>query len=82
MDEWVAQVERLKAKAYGTRAEAQLELKQKIEALEGKIKQGKAKLAEIVDASDDSWESIKERVDSSWDLLKSSICDTEKELKK
>ncbi|MDZ7721539.1 MAG: coiled coil domain-containing protein [candidate division KSB1 bacterium] len=64
LDEWKAKVEKLKAKASGAGADAHLELNKQIEALKGKIESGKNKLAEIADASEDSWESIKDGVES------------------
>lgn len=81
LDEWEAEVNRIKAKASGASANAQLELNKEINALEGKIEQGKAKLAEIADASEDAWESIKEGVDSAWDSLKSAVNDAAEKFK-
>jgi hypothetical protein len=50
LDEWKAEVDKLKSKASGASADAQMELNKQIEAFEGKIEKGKAKLAEIADA--------------------------------
>ena len=82
LDEWKAEVDKLKAKASGASADAQLELNKQIEALEGKIESGKTKLAEIADASEDSWESIKVGVESAWDSIKSAFSDTAAKFKK
>ncbi len=71
MDEWKAKVDKLDAKASGTGADAPLKLNKQIAALEGKIESGKTKLAEIADASEESWESIKDGVESVWD---SKVC--------
>ncbi len=43
LDEWKAEVDKLKAKASGATADAQIELNKQIEALEGKIEEGKTK---------------------------------------
>ena len=43
LDEWKAEVDKLKAKASGASADAQLELNREIDTLEGKIEQGRAK---------------------------------------
>jgi chromosome segregation ATPase len=75
LDEWKAELEKLKAKASGASADAQLEMKEQIQALEGKFEEGKAKLAEIAEASDDAWESIKEGIESAWSSLKSAFSD-------
>lgn len=82
LDEWKAEVDKLKAKASGASADAQLELNKEIEALEGKIEEGKTKLAEVADASEDAWESIKDGVESAWDSMKSAFSDAAAKFKK
>lgn len=82
LDEWQAEVDKLKAKASGASADAQLELNKEIEALEGKIEEGKTKLAEIADASEDAWESVKDGVESAWDSMKSAFSDAAAKFKK
>jgi len=82
LDEWEAEVDKLKAKASGASADAQLELNKEIEELEGKIEQGKAKLAELADTSEDAWGSIKESVESAWDSMKSSFSEAAAKFKK
>ncbi len=82
LDEWEAEVDKLKAKASGASADAQLELNKEIEELEGKIEQGKSKLAELADASEGAWGSIKEGVESAWDSMKSSFRDATAKFKK
>lgn len=81
LDEWKAEVDKLRAKASGASADTQLALNAQIKALEGKIEEGKAKLAELAEASDDVWESIKEGVESSWDSLKSAFRDAASKFK-
>lgn len=81
LDEWEAEVDRFKAKASGASANVQLELNKEINAMKGKIEQGKTKLAEIADASEDSWESIKEGVDSAWDSLRAAVSDAKSKFK-
>jgi biopolymer transport protein ExbB/TolQ len=70
LDEWKAEVDKLKAKASGGSADAQLALKKQIKALEGNIEEGKTKLAEIADASEDAWESIKSSFSDATDKFK------------
>ena len=82
LDEWKAEADKLKAKASGASADAQLEFNKQIEALEGKIEEGKTRLSEFADASEDAWESIKEGVESAWDSMKSALSDAAAKLKK
>jgi len=82
LDEWKAEVDKLKAKASGASADTQMKMNKQIEALEGKIEEGKTKLAEIADASEDAWESIKDGVDTAWDSMKSALYDAVDKFKK
>jgi chromosome segregation ATPase len=82
LDEWEAEVERFKAKASGASANAQLELNKELTALKGKIGQGKTKLTELADTSDDSWESIKVGVDSAWGSLRVAVSDAKAKFKR
>ncbi len=59
LDEWKAMVAVLKARASGFSADAQLEMKAQINALENKIREGKTKLSELAEAGEDSWGSVK-----------------------
>jgi chromosome segregation ATPase len=81
LDEWKAELAKLKARASGRSADAQLDLNKQIKVLEGKVKEGKAKLAEIKDASEDAWESLKDGVESAWGSLKSSFHDAANKFK-
>ncbi|MFO8074283.1 MAG: coiled coil domain-containing protein [Polyangia bacterium] len=82
LDEWKAELDKLEATASGASADAQLELGKEIEALEGRIEEGKTKLAEIAGASEDAWESIKDGADSAWESMKSTFSDAADEFKK
>ncbi len=82
LDEWNAEVDKLKAKSSGASADVQLDVNRQIKLLERNIDEGKAKLAEITAAGEDAWESIKEGVESAWDALKSGVTDAAAKLKK
>jgi len=73
LDEWKAEIEKLTAKAAGAGAEAQLELNKQIEALKGRLEEGKTKLAEIANASAETWESFKDGVESAWGAVTSAF---------
>jgi uncharacterized coiled-coil DUF342 family protein len=73
LDEWKAEIDKLKAKASGASADIQLKLNEQIRELEAKLEKGMAKLAELADAGEDAWESLKEGLESAWESLKSAI---------
>ena len=82
LDEWKAEVDRLKAKASGASADVQLDMNKQIRVLERSIEEGKAKLTELAEASEDGGESIKDGVESAWDSLKSAATDAAAKFKK
>ena len=73
LEEWKAELDKLKAQARGTSADTQLEVNRRIEKLETAIKEGETRLAALAEASDDAWESIKEGVDAAWETLSSAF---------
>jgi hypothetical protein len=81
LDEWTAEIDKLKAKASGASADTQLEMNKKIKALESKIEEGKVKLSELAEVGEDAWDTIKEGVESAWDSLKSSFREAASKLK-
>ncbi len=73
LNEWKADIEKLKAKTSIASADAQIEMNQQIHALEQKIDEGKVKLSDLIKAADDGYESMKTSVESTWDSLKVSF---------
>ena len=82
LDEWNAEVDKLKAKGSGASADVQLDMNKQLKVLEGRIEDGKAKLSELTEASEDAWESIKEGVESAWGSLRSAATDAAAKFKK
>lgn len=81
LDEWRAELDKLKAKASGASADAQMEMKKKIKVLEEKVEEGKKKLSQLADATDDAWDSIKDGVESAWSSLKTAVADAKAKFK-
>ena len=75
LDEWNADLDKLKAQAAGASADAQLQLNQQVEALQPYVDQAKAKLAALGDATEDGWETGKQSLESAWGSLKGKISD-------
>ncbi|MFO7545225.1 MAG: hypothetical protein R6W77_06980 [Trueperaceae bacterium] len=73
LQEWKAEAEKLRAKAAGADADAKLEANRKAEELDRKIATGNERLAEIREAGEDTWDSVKARVDKAWDTLTSEV---------
>jgi len=75
LDEWKADVDKLRARASRAGADTQLKMNAQISALDSNIAEGKARLSELSRAGEDAWESIREGVESAWDVLRSAVSD-------
>lgn len=75
LQEWMAEVDRFKATAAKAGADSQQEMERQIQALEGKINEGQAKLAELRDTSEEAWKDVKGGLDSAWEDLKTGFSD-------
>lgn len=81
LNEWQADIDKLKAKTSMASADAQIEMNKQIDLLETKIDEGKMKLSDLADAADDMYESAKEGVESAWDSLKTTLSDAASKFK-
>lgn len=73
LDSWAADIDKLKARASGASADAQIALNEQIDVLEDKYDEGESKLSELSDSSDDAWESMKDGMESAWSSIKTSF---------
>ena len=73
LDEWKADADKLRAKASGASADAKLHLDQQVKNLEFKVAAGQAKLAEVTNASEEAWDSLKGGVESAWESFQSKV---------
>ena len=69
LEEWQAEIDKLKAKAEQASVDAQLELDRRIGAIESRIEQGKALLSDLAEAGEEGWDEARARVDGAWDAL-------------
>ncbi|KFL35432.1 MULTISPECIES: hypothetical protein [unclassified Sulfurospirillum] len=68
-----AQVAKFKAEASGARADVQIEMHKQIKQLEEKMDEGKTKLKELVEASEEKFDEMKKGVESIWQSTKSTL---------
>lgn len=73
LDEWSAEIAKLKAKADGAEADAQLEYYKNFEELQSMQETAANKLAEFKDAGDDAWEDLKTGIDNAWGSLGNAL---------
>jgi hypothetical protein len=82
LDEWNAEVHKLKAKSSRASADVQLDINRQIRLLERNLEEGKTMLREIAAAGEDAWESIKEGFEDAWGSLKSGVTDAATKVKR
>ena len=69
LEEWEADLDKLRAKARQKEADDKLDLEEKIRELEEKLEKGKARYDELKQSSESAWKSFKEGMDSAWNDL-------------
>lgn len=75
LDEWNAEIAKLKAKASIASADAQLQMNKQIRAIESQFEENRTKLAEFAKAGEDAWESLKAGMEDAWASLKTGVHD-------
>lgn len=73
LEQWSAEIDKLKAKADAAEAEVQLEYYKEIEELRVMQETARNKLDQLKEAGDDAWEDLKAGADSAWDSLSRAI---------
>lgn len=73
LDEWKAEVARLKAKAAGAKADAQIELNRHLGELDKRVHEAGDRLSELAAAGEGAWDTARKRVESTWDALKAGV---------
>lgn len=73
LDEWSAEIDKLKAKTDAAEADVQLEYYKQIEELRSMQEAANNKLVELKDAGDDAWEDLKAGIDSAWGSLGNAL---------
>lgn len=81
LDEWKADIDKLKARATGASIDAQIDMQKRVDALDAMMVEANAKLDALAAAGADAWGELKANVEQTWDGLKSSIHDAMEKLK-
>jgi chromosome segregation ATPase len=81
LDEWRADIDRLKERAKSATAETKLKYQENIDRLELKMEEGKSKLKELKESGSEAWDAVKDGADSIWDTMKATFADDKDKLK-
>jgi len=81
LDDWKVELEEHKAMILEASGDEKFDLDALIQFLEVNIDQAGIKLAEVADANEETWDSIKDSVEHAWSSLKSDLSDLAAKLK-
>ncbi|MES2917996.1 MAG: coiled coil domain-containing protein [Pseudomonadota bacterium] len=81
LDEWKADIDKLKARATGASIDVQLDVQKKVDTLDAKMADAHAKLDQLSAAGADAWDDLKANVEQTWAGLKTSMQDALEKLK-
>lgn len=81
LDEWKADIDKLKARAKGASVDAQIDMHKRVDALDARVTEAGAKLEELAAAGADAWDGLKKNMEHTWAGLKTSMQDAAEKLK-
>ena len=73
LDEWKADVAKLRARAAGAKAGAQIEANKHLVELDNRLHEAGARLSELAAAGEEAWDTARKNVETTWDALKAGV---------
>jgi len=73
LNEWNAEIDKLKAKADKTAAESRIEFQTQLEKVQQKRTEAEKKLSEVREAGEGAWEDLKSGVQGAWDGMEQAL---------
>jgi len=73
LDEWNAEIDKLKVKADKAEADSRIEYQKQIKNLQQKRQEAEKKLADLRSAGKDAWEDLKSGVQQAWDSMEEAV---------
>ena len=81
LDDWRAEIDRLKERARSATASGRLIYQENIDRLEMKLDEGFEKLKELQGPGAEAWEVVKTGADSVWDTMKATFAEVKEKLR-
>lgn len=75
LDEWKAELDKLKARSMKAGAEAGLAWSRHIGRLEDRVADAERRMVELAEANNEAWAALKKGVDDAWASLKTAFQD-------
>ncbi|MFO7783880.1 MAG: hypothetical protein ACQET7_13380 [Thermodesulfobacteriota bacterium] len=82
MDEWNAEIDFLSAKADQAKAETKIEYLKRLEDLRAKRRDLQEKIVEVEQAGESAWEDLKQGLENSWTIFKTSLTKAKSEFER
>lgn len=73
LEEWNAELDKLRAKAKGAEADAEREINKEVAQLEERRERARARLEELRAASDDAWHDFKAGAERAFDEMSEAV---------
>jgi seryl-tRNA synthetase len=73
MDQWSAEIDLLSAKADQAKAETRIKYLKQLEDLRARRAEVQDRIARMEQAGESAWEDLKEGLENSWSILKTSL---------
>lgn len=73
IDEWNADIDKLKIKADQVEAESRIEYQKQVEKLKQKRREIESKAAELKRSGEDAWEDLKSGADLAWEAMNEAV---------
>ena len=78
LDQWRAEIDKLRARAVEAGADASLEYRKQIDRLHGRQEAARDRLKEIDEASGEAWKDLRAGLEKAWDDLESAVSQARK----
>ena len=73
LDEWSAEIDKLRAKADKAEAQSRIEFQNQIENLQHRRQEAEKKASEVREAGEGAWEDLKSGVQGAWDAMEQAL---------
>jgi len=73
LDEWNAEIDKLKAKAAQAEADSRIEYQKQIQDLQERRQGAENKLAQVRQAGEGAWQDLKTGAQSAWDAMEDAL---------
>ena len=82
MDEWRAEIDKIETIAEQAKADSRMRFQKQLEELRKKHKEVEDKIAELRHANEGGWDDLRQGLENSWEILKTSFTEAKSEFER